>query len=103
MSEFVVDTEALRAHAGKLDQIAADGADATEAAGQVTCNGDAFGILCSFVGAMLEPVEQSGIAEASAAQRSVTATASNMRGMATAYDTADEKVHELMRKIGEIF
>lgn len=98
--EFHVDTDAMRRHASHLEELGHSAAQATQAAGHVTCEGSAFGVLCSFVGAALMPVEGAGVAGAVVAQGSVAATAEGVRAMAAAYDEADHLVAEGMKKLG---
>lgn len=98
--EFHVDTDAMRRHASHLEELGHSAAQATQAAGHVTCEGSAFGVLCSFIGVALKPVEDAGVAAAALAQGSVAATAESVRGMAAAYDEVDEMVAEGMKKLG---
>ena len=100
MSGFTVDVAAMRAHAGRLDDVSQGGADATEAAGQVACNGEAFGILCSFVGAALLPAQQAGHLQAKLAQESVKGTAAGVRAMADGYELVDQAVEKAMKLLG---
>lgn len=97
---FQVDTAGMRAHAGRLDHVSQSGADATEAANTVACNGEAFGILCSFVGAALLPVQQAGYLQAKLAQESVKGTAAGVRAMADGYDLVDQAVEKALKKLG---
>lgn len=100
MSGFDVDVAGMRAHAGVLDGVSQAGADATEAANTVTCNGEAFGILCSFVGAALLPVQTAGYLQAKLAQESIKGTANGVRAMADAYELVDEAVGKAMKALG---
>ncbi len=100
---FEVNTEVMRSHAAKLDEIAASGRQGVEAGRSVAAQGEAFGIICSFIGAALAPVQQTGIAAAAAAADSLTGTAVGIRASAAAYDAADELSHErLSRFLGEL-
>lgn len=100
MSGFDVSVDGLRAHAARLDEVSQAGADATDAAGQVVCGGEAFGILCSFVGAALLPTQTAGYLQAKLAQDSLKGTAAGVRLMADGYEAVDEAVAKGWKALG---
>ncbi len=90
-----VSVEEMRAHADRLHDVANDGRTGVEAARTVSCHGDAFGLLCSFIGAKISPVEGVGVATAATAVTGIDATAEAIRGLATLFERADAAVDEL--------
>lgn len=100
MSEFVVDTDAMRRHADTLDHIGARAEEAVQAAGDCVTGGEAYGLLCSFIGAAIAPVQVLGAAATVAATATIGGTAVGVRGMAEAYDAGDDAVSRGIRAVG---
>lgn len=90
--EIDVVTEAMRRHAADLDDIAASGCAAVRAGVDVTTQGEAFGLMCAFIGRSLRPVQDAGIASTTLAVGSVRATAAQVRAVAAAFDEVDAVV-----------
>ncbi|GGU24394.1 type VII secretion target [Nocardioides albus] len=88
--DVVVDD--MRKHASQLDEIAGDAYAAVQAGSTITTSGDAYGILCSFIGAAMVPVQTAGIAAAAGAVASIGATAGQLRVAAKVIEEADELV-----------
>ncbi|MCW2792166.1 MAG: hypothetical protein JWO76_1264 [Nocardioides sp.] len=96
--EIDVVTDAMRSHAGRLDQIASHGYEGVQAGQGITASGDAFGIMCSFIGAALQPVAQAGVATTAVAVGSIGATATQVRAVAKIFDEVDEVVEGAMNR-----
>lgn len=82
----------MRKHASQLDEIAGDAHSAVKAGSTITTSGDAYGILCSFIGAAMAPVQTAGIAASAGAVASIGATAGQLRVAAKVIESADELV-----------
>lgn len=89
--------EEMRDHSRKLDSIAQSGQEAVSAGQEVTTNGDAYGVICSFIGASLLPVQGSGVAVTMAATASVSALAEGVRATATVFESADGVVSDAFK------
>lgn len=89
-------TEAMRNHANKLDAIADSGQEAVDAGSGNAVNGEAFGVLCSFIGDALSPVQTAGVVNSKIAVGGVSATAHSVRALATIFDEVDEAVNGFM-------
>ncbi len=89
-------TEAMRGHADKLDTIAASGKEGVEAGTATLLNGEAFGVICSFIGAALVPVQSAGVVNSQIAVTGISGTANTVRALATVFDEVDEAVNEFM-------
>jgi hypothetical protein len=85
-------TEAMRGHATDLDGIAGSGYDAVLAGEHVTTRGEAFGLMCAFIGRSLRPVQVAGIASTGLAISRVGATATQVREVAALFDEVDDVV-----------
>jgi hypothetical protein len=96
--EIDVVTEAMRKHAGDLDGIAATGYEAVQAGQGVSTSGDAYGLMCSFIGAALQPVQAAGIASTGLAVASIGATAMQVRAVAAVFDEVDDVVASAMNR-----
>lgn len=95
MSEVVdVVVTSMREHAKRLETIGEDGERGVDAAETVSCHGDAFGLLCSFLGTALIPVERVGVLTAKGAVAGIDGTAASMRGLALMFEEADEAISD---------
>ena len=90
--DIVVDQ--MNTHASKLDDVASSGQEGVDAGESVTTNGDAYGVMCQFIGAALLPVQTAGIVNSRAAVTSLTGTANAVRTVAKTIETTDELVSE---------
>lgn len=92
-----VDTDGVRRHAGRVEQVRRGVDQAADAAGQVGLHGGALGILCTpLLLPAFAPVEAAGRAAVDAAGESLTGTAHALRRMADTYDAVDEAVTEVV-------
>jgi hypothetical protein len=85
----------MQAHANRLDGIADQARRGLDAARSVSCHGDAFGILCAFIGAQLTPVEEEGVAMPRLATGGIEGTAEMMRDLARLFQATDEVVGDV--------
>lgn len=93
MSNVVdVVTGEMRQHASRLERIARDGERGVEAARTVSVEGDAFGLLCSFLGSALNPVEAVGVLTTQGAVAGIDGMAASVRGLATLFEETDDGV-----------
>lgn len=102
MSILDIDTDEVRRHADKLEIVRDRVDDARGAAGQVSMEGEAYGILCSpFLVPVLASLEQPAIAAMLSAATALDGTAGSLRAMATALDAVDRSAAGAIRKAGE--
>lgn len=94
--EIDVVTDSMRKHAGDLDAMASSAYDGVQAGKHVTMSGDAYGVLCSFIGAAIAPVQATGIASTALAVTSLGATAAQLRSVAAVFDEVDDVVASAM-------
>lgn len=87
-----VATDAMRRHAAEVEGLAASAYDGVQAGRYLLVSGDAFGVLCSFLGAALAPVQATGVATTSLAVGSLGATAGQLRATAAVLDEVDDVV-----------
>lgn len=87
---FNVVVDELRGHASHLDGLLDRLNTAGSAAVTVSMADDAYGLLCSFLPPIINPMEQAGIDALTAASDAVGATAENIRTTATHYQDTDE-------------
>ncbi|KQP64091.1 type VII secretion target [Nocardioides sp. Leaf285] len=85
----------MRAHASHLDVIAETATEGVDAGRAVSIHGDAFGLLCAFIGEALEPVQSVGVDSAKAAVAGVSGTADAVRGLADIFGWTDDVVNDL--------
>ena len=83
-------TEELRTHAGKVDGFVDRLRTAADAAGQVTMNNEAYGVICQPFAMLLQPFEQMGANAVAQAVQTVTDSAGKIRDTAGSYDTSDQ-------------
>lgn len=80
----------MRAHARELDGISQSGREAVEAGSSVRTQGEAYGLLCSFVGASTVPAQEAGILNTKLAVQSVRGVADALRYAAQQLERSDE-------------
>jgi hypothetical protein len=98
MSEaFAVDTEVLRQHTTRVAQVAGDVASAQSAAGTTGLHGGVFGMICSFLPAVVAGVDSAAREAMSAVQAASDGVVDELGSMARAYDEVDERVEQVMR------
>ncbi|GAB3769281.1 hypothetical protein FB382_002502 [Nocardioides ginsengisegetis] len=96
--EIAVVTDAMRRHAGDLDRLASWTYQGVEAGRTVSTPGDAYGVLCSFIGAAMVPAQATGIASTALAVASLGATAAQLRAVAEVFDEVDDVVGSAMNR-----
>lgn len=102
MSGIDIVTEGLRRHAGRVEGVGDEIANARSAAGQVSLQGEAYGQLCSpILVPILGVLEGAGIVAMTAAASAVDATGGALRVMATSLDIVDEIASGLVRRAGQ--
>ncbi|MEV7428570.1 MULTISPECIES: type VII secretion target [unclassified Nocardioides] len=94
--EIKVVTEAMRSHAGQVEQLAVSAYDGVQAGRDMALDGSAFGVLCSFIGGALAPAQATGIAATGAAVGSLGATALQVRAVAKVFEEVDDVVGSAM-------
>ncbi|GAB2792212.1 type VII secretion target [Amycolatopsis magusensis] len=86
---YEVEPEDLIAHASHLDGITDRLNTALDAAHTVSMDDSAYGLLCSFLPPIVNPMEEKGIEALNAAVEGVTTTAGNVRTAADSYRETD--------------
>lgn len=87
---YEVLTESLTKHAGKVDRIADQVAQATAAAHQMGLPSDAYGPLCVDLPVMLNPLQQLGAVALAACANRLSSAAGGLRATARDYAAVDE-------------
>jgi len=94
---MVVDTEVLRRHAARVQQVASDLATAKAAAATTSLHGGAFGLLCSFLPSIVQGVDAAARQAVSAVHDASDATVDQLGAMARSIDAVDERVQDALR------
>ncbi|MCI2415796.1 ESX-1 secretion-associated protein [Saccharopolyspora sp. K220] len=92
---YEVAAEDLTAHASHLDGLVDRVNTAISAAQTVSMSDDAYGLLCSFLPPIINPMEQDGMDALKAAEEGLSTTADNVRTTAKEYQDTDEANSEL--------
>ncbi|MDA3627776.1 type VII secretion target [Saccharopolyspora sp. WRP15-2] len=87
---FQVEAEDLTAHASHLEALTDRVDTAISAAEQVSMDDEAYGLLCSFLPPIINPMEEEGLNALKAAKEGITTTADNVRQTAKEYQETDE-------------
>ncbi|QUH03521.1 ESX-1 secretion-associated protein [Saccharopolyspora erythraea] len=87
---FEVTAEELTAHGSHLDGLTDRLKTAISAAETVSMSDEAYGLLCSFLPPIVNPMEQKGMDALKAASEGVSATADNIRSTAKQYLDTDD-------------
>lgn len=96
MTSFKVQAEDLTAHASHLEGLTDRLDTAISAAESVSMSDEAYGLLCSFLPPIVNPMEEEGMNALKAAKEGVTITAENVRTSAKDYlDTDDANADSL--------
>ena len=90
MTSFNVQAEELTAHASHLDGLTDRLDTAISAAETVSMSDEAYGLLCSFLPPIVNPMEEEGAKALKAAKEGVTLTADNVRSTARDYQDTDD-------------
>ncbi|MGW1681917.1 type VII secretion target [Saccharopolyspora sp. NPDC002376] len=86
---FQVVAEDLTAHASHLEGLT-DRVDTAISAAQEAMSDEAYGVLCSFLPPIINPMEEEGMEALKAAKEGITTTADNVRQTAKDYQETDE-------------
>lgn len=81
----------LAAHARDVDAVACGVESARSAAAQLHLGRSAYGLLCQFIPALLDPVQDLGIGALGDAMDALTSTADRVRASAGGYDGSDAR------------
>jgi uncharacterized protein YukE len=87
---FDVVVDDLRGHASHLNGLMDRLGTAISAANTASMSDDAYGLLCSFLPPIINPMEQEGLTALQAASDAVGTTAGNVRLAADRYEQVDE-------------
>lgn len=87
--EYEVLTEALLAHAGKVDRIAGQVAQAAAAGHQMSLPSDAYGEFCTDLPMVINPMQEMGALALSACAKHLNTVASGIRASAQRYATVE--------------
>lgn len=87
---FQVEAENLTAHASHLEALTDRVDTAIAAAQEVSMSDDAYGLLCSFLPPIINPMEQQGLDALKSAKEGITTTAENVRQTAKEYQETDQ-------------
>lgn len=87
---FEVVAEELTAHASHLEALTDRVDTAISAAETVSMSDEAYGLLCSFLPPIINPMEQEGINALKATKEGISTTADNVRQTSKAYQETDE-------------
>ncbi|EME52950.1 type VII secretion target [Amycolatopsis decaplanina] len=94
MTGFNVVTDDLTAHASHLDALTDRLGTALSAARTAAMSDDCYGLLCSFIPPVINPMEEQAIDLLESAQEAMGATAGNVRSTTAAYDGRDDTAAE---------
>jgi hypothetical protein len=87
---FDVTASALASHAGSVDGVADQVDRCRSAGGQVALGRDAYGQLCQFVPALIDPLQQIGVEAFASAVDALRESADALRAAAGSYGRVDE-------------
>ena len=98
---FEVVSEELTAHASHLDGLVDRLDTAISAAQEVSMSDEAYGLLCSFLPPIVNPMEEEGMNALKAASEGVSTTADNVRTTAKNYQETDDGNSESFQPLVE--
>lgn len=96
---FQVDTEVLRRHGLRVDQVTADLGAVQQAAATTDLHGGAFGVLCGFLPPFVSGTDSAAREAITAVRDATEQTAADLRAMAGAYDRVDDQVADRLRRL----
>jgi hypothetical protein len=91
-ARIAIDPDIIAAHAGRVDQVAADVALAQSAASSIDFGAGAFGIMCAFLVPPATLVGAAASSTLSAAHAMVQRSATELRGIASDFSTTEEAI-----------
>ncbi|MEV6815510.1 type VII secretion target [Micromonospora sp. NPDC051296] len=89
---FDVDSQALRRHAGSVDEVAEMVDQCRRAAGSVQLGRHAYGRLCQLIPSLLDPVQRATVNALNEAADALQRTADDVRTVARHYESGDQDV-----------
>lgn len=98
-TRIAIDTELLRQHAGRVEQVGRDVGVARDAAGSLDLGGGAFGLMCAFLVPPAVAVSSVAQAAIASAQRMVERSATELRGVAADFTAQEDRVEETLRSV----
>lgn len=101
MTSFKVQAEDLTAHASHLEGLTDRIDTAISAAESVSMSDEAYGLLCSFLPPIVNPMEEEGLNALKAAKEGVTTTAENVRSTAKDYQETDDANADSLKPFDE--
>jgi len=99
---FEVDTEVLRRHGARVEQVASDVRTAQSATGSTDLHGGAFGVLCSFLPAIVGGVDSAAREALAAMHEASDGVVRELGSMARSFEQVDERVEQLLHGIGKV-
>lgn len=97
--QYEVVADELRAHASHLDGLKDRLDTALSAAHTVSMSDKAFGLLCSFLPPVIDPMEHKGIDALRSAVDGVRVTADKVRATANQYEHNDKTAADTLQRI----
>lgn len=97
--QMAVDTEVLRRHGARVAQVADDVQTAHAAIGSTDLHGGAFGVLCSFLPAIVGSVESSAREAIEAVRDDVRDAVDGLNSMARSFEAVDDLSHTMLTTI----
>lgn len=94
---IAVDTEVLRRHGVRVQQVTSDLATARAAAATTGLHNGAFGLLCSFLPSIVQGVDDAARQAISAVHEASDAAVGELGSMARSIDAVDERVQDAFR------
>ena len=101
MPSFKVFAEDLTTHAGHLDELCDRIDTAIQAARVASMSDEAYGVLCSFLPPIVNPLEEEGVGSLRSAGEGLEHIAHNVRQSATEYRDTDESGARSLREFDD--
>jgi hypothetical protein len=94
---FQAQADAIVAHAGAVDEVAAQVAQGRSAAAAVTVGSDAYGMLCRLIPGLLAPVQEGIVAALQESSDALQNSADDLRATAREYTGSDQRTADVFR------
>lgn len=78
--QISIDADALQAHATRMEALAGDVAEAVSAIDSINLSGGAFGVMCSFLVPLVQPVSKSTASLIAEGEKLLGRTGTELRG-----------------------
>lgn len=102
MSGYTVDTDAMRQHASKLEQVKSTVDVAIDAGKTTMLDVKAFGVLCAFLAPPAIAIQGAGLAGIGALSLGLQAQSTGITAVADGYDTAEEAVRGALAAVEQL-